>query len=397
MNITDMYNASRSNAILAQSYARQTSTAPSPNTQEADKTQKSFNYSDVKAQQKVASTNEQISNLGKVKSSFSDAQSAAQDMQKLKANASSDEMAAAANKMVSAYNNTLKTASGSGNGTNADSVEARRAGTQLRAEVTAGGLSRELQNAGFSVAQDGSVKVDQDKFKAAAAQDPEALRKALDQMGNKVERSSSKALDDKGELTTSINNLKKNAADLEAKKSGNSTATASQSASSNTSTVSLGRYVSPTEMANNAEKTIEAYNKKIKAGGATAANAAKEFAGSDRARELAKSGITRNDDGTLSMDRDKFRAAALANSGNVRATMDKVASAGSQDPKATSSATSTSSTTATTQKEQAQLASNQNNSAEARRKEQEQFEANLNKKYQSFNMGSNGQRLGFMA
>jgi hypothetical protein len=395
MNITDIYNASRSNVVLAQSYARQMSNTPgtsSPNAQEAGKAQKSYNYADIKAQQQVAATQEKISNLGQVKSSFSDAQNAAKEMKNLKTDASAEDMAAAANKMVGAYNNTLKSSMGNNNGNQVDSVEARRAGTNLRGAVTGGGLSNELRDAGFSVATDGSIKVDQDKFKAAAAKDPEALRKALDNMGQKVEAGTAKTLDAKSELNTSINNLKKNSAELETKRAASASGASSTSSSGSTSTV--GRYVSPAEMTNNAEKTLEEYNKKIRAGGTVAANAKKELAGSDLAKELEKAGVTQNQDGTLSMDRNKFRAAAAANSNSLGSAMDKVGKLGSTDSK-TNTAVAASKEAAAAETSTQKV----DRSAEARRLEQERFEAQLSKKYQSYASGSNPQtqRFGFFA
>ena len=377
MNISDLYKSSQANVVMAQANARQINSASNVSPVENKKVQNSFDYADIKTQQKVESTQVQVSSLGNLKSSISDSQTAAKDLQSLKANASTEEMAAAANKMASAYNNTLKVAKEGSSKLdgNVDTIESRRAGTAMRNGVTGGGLSSELQNAGFSVGEDGSIKIDQEKFKAAAANGPEALRKALEKVGQKVENTSAKALDQRGELSTSISTLEKRAADLTSK-------------TSNTSTTpeKSGRYVSPTEIANNAEKTIAEFNKKIKAGGTSAENAAKEFAKSDAAKELAKAGITQNQDGTLSMDRAKFKSAASSNSSGVSPALDKVGKPADTTTKPTATVATTTST-----KEKV------DSSAEARLKEQQQFEAYLNNKYQSNSKALSRQTLAVTA
>lgn len=211
MNISDLYSATQANVVMAQAYSRQlNSSAPSASAQEAGKTQKALESADVRRQQKVESTQEQISSLGKLKASFSETQTAARDVQKLKTNASTTDLAAAANKLVNSYNTTLKTsANNESNGSNnVDTINARRAGNDLRRSVGREGLSTELQKAGVSINQDGTLKIDAEKFKSAAASDSEGLRKELAKVAQKVEAGSSRALSDKGELNTTINNLK---------------------------------------------------------------------------------------------------------------------------------------------------------------------------------------------
>ena len=153
------------------------------------------------------------------------------------------------------------------------------------------------------------------------------------------------------------------------------------SKASNTSSNSekTGRYVSPTEIANNAQESIKAFNQKIKAGGAGAESAAKEFANSEAAKELAKAGITQNKDGTLSMDRDKFKSAASGNNSGVGSALEKVG-------KPTTSVAATTSTKEV-------VVSN----AESRLKEQQQFEAYLNKKYQANSKSLSVQQLAVTA
>lgn len=375
MNISDLYKSSQANVVMAQANARQMNSASNVSPVENKKAQPSYDYSDIKTQQKVESTQVQVSSLGKLKSSISDTQSAAKDLQKLKSNASTEEMAAAANKMATAYNNTLKVATDSNAGANANAVESRRVGTAMRNGVTGGGLSSELQNAGFSVGENGTIKIDQEKFKAASANDPGGLRKELEKMGQKVEATSAKALDQKGELSASINSLEKRATDL-----------ASKASNTSSNSEKTGRYVSPTEIANNAQESIKAFNQKIKAGGAGAESAAKEFANSEAAKELAKAGITQNKDGTLSMDRDKFKSAASGNNSGVGSALEKVG-------KPTDTTAKPTATVATTTSTKEVVVSN----AESRLKEQQQFEAYLNKKYQANSKSLSVQQLAVTA
>jgi hypothetical protein len=211
MNISDMYNASQANVVMAQAYSRQLSNStPSASAQETSKTQKALDSIEIRKQQKVESTQEQISSLGKLKASYAETQTAARDVQKLKSNASSTDLAAAADKLVNAYNTTLKAATNSESkvGNNVDAINTRRSSNELRRNVTSEGLSTNLQKAGVSINQDGTLKIDAEKFKAAAANDSVGLRKELEKVAQKVEASSTKALSDKGELNTSINNLK---------------------------------------------------------------------------------------------------------------------------------------------------------------------------------------------
>ena len=236
MNISDLYNASQSNVVMAQAYSRQmNSSTPSASAQEASKTQKALESADVRKQQKVESTQEQISSLGKLKASFSETQTAARDVQKLKTNASASDLATAADKLVNAYNTTLKTATNneSNSGNNVDAINARRAGNDLRRSVGREGLSTELQKAGVSMNQDGTLKIDAEKFKAAAASDSEGLRKELEKVAQKIEAGSSRALSDKGELNTTINNLKSSVTKSNSATSG-TTSNESNTTSSNT-------------------------------------------------------------------------------------------------------------------------------------------------------------------
>ena len=232
MNISDMYNASQANVVMAQAYSRQLSNStPSASAQETSKTQKALDSIEIRKQQKVESTQEQISSLGKLKASYAETQTAARDVQKLKSNASSTDLAAAADKLVNAYNTTLKAATNSESkvGNNVDAINTRRSSNELRRNVTSEGLSTNLQKAGVSINQDGTLKIDAEKFKAAAANDSVGLRKELEKVAQKVEASSTKALSDKGELNTSINNLKASVA-----KSPNTTTDNGTSSSNNT-------------------------------------------------------------------------------------------------------------------------------------------------------------------
>jgi len=232
MNISDMYNASQANVVMAQAYSRQLSNStPSASAQETSKTQKALDSIEIRKQQKVESTQEQISSLGKLKASYAETQTAARDVQKLKSNASSTDLAAAADKLVNAYNTTLKAATNSESkvGNNVDAINTRRSSNELRRNVTSEGLSTNLQKAGVSINQDGTLKIDAEKFKAAAANDSVGLRKELEKVAQKVEASSTKVLSDKGELNTSINNLKASVA-----KSPNTTTDNGTSSSNNT-------------------------------------------------------------------------------------------------------------------------------------------------------------------
>ena len=220
MNITDSYNASQANVMLGQIYSRQISVTPTESTKEVDKIKKAFESADLRVQQKSESTKEQISSMGKLKSSLADTQAASRDVQKLKPNASTADMAAAAEKMVKAYNSTQKAAvnSEAQSGSSAEASNARRVGNDLKRSASNGGLTSELQKAGVSQNQDGTLKIDAEKFKAAAASDPAALRKALEKVGQKIEASSTKALSDKSDLNTALKALKDREVGLEARR-----------------------------------------------------------------------------------------------------------------------------------------------------------------------------------
>ena len=224
MNITDSYNASQANVMLGQIYSRQISVTPTESTKEVDKIKKAFESADLRVQQKSESTKEQISSMGKLKSSLADTQAASRDVQKLKPNASAADMAAdmaaAAEKMVKAYNSTQKAAvnSEAQSGSSAEASNARRVGNDLKRSASNGGLTSELQKAGVSQNQDGTLKIDAEKFKAAAASDPAALRKALEKVGQKIEASSTKALSDKSDLNTALKALKDREVGLEARR-----------------------------------------------------------------------------------------------------------------------------------------------------------------------------------
>ena len=324
MNINDTYNASKANVVLAQAYSRQMASASTEGTKENSKFQKALESADLRIKQKTEVTSDQISSLAKLKSSFADTQSAARDVQKLKPEASTTDIAGAAEKLVAAYNGTIKAATtvDAPSASSAEAVNARRAGSDLRRNVSAEGLSTELQKAGVSQNSDGTLKIDAEKFKAAASSDSAGLRKALEKVGQKMEASSSKALADNGNLNTTLNTLKERELNLGAQQAGKSNAAnLNANKSAMAAAYKNNAAASPAEITAKADKLVNAYNEALK----TASNK-DDLLISDKgelAAELKKAGISQNSDGTLKIDAEKLKASVSGNTTGVRWALEK--------------------------------------------------------------------------
>ena len=161
-------------------------------------------------QAQVDATSVQLSSLGKLKSSVSEAQLAAHALGGLSATTTSAAEKAAASSFVTAFNSALATAKTTAavSGEMALTSSANRTNKGLQNAV---GTDRStldaLKKIGVSVGTDGTLALDTKKFDAAQKSDATGARATLVKMGKQVDKTASKELATDGNVGLSLSTL----------------------------------------------------------------------------------------------------------------------------------------------------------------------------------------------
>ena len=174
----------------------------------------------IQAQADVTSV--QLSSFGKLKSSVSGAQLAAQALGTLSPTATSAAEKTAATGFVTAFNAAVTTAKKTAEvpGETLATVSANRAGKDLQQAISADRPTLDaLKKIGFSVGTDGTLALDSKKFEAAQKSDAAGVRATLVKIGKQVDKTASKELANDGNVGLSLSALNQRANMLKSQQS----------------------------------------------------------------------------------------------------------------------------------------------------------------------------------
>lgn len=177
-----------------------------------------FQKADKRVQQQQEAVSVQLSSFGKLKSSFSETQSAARALSDTRQTTTDAGIRKAAGNFVKAFNAAAQTARAAtaSRGALADNSRARVAENDLVRSISAdANAASDLRKIGITQQRDGSLAIDVKKFDAALKTDPEALRSTLANAGQRVDRTAGRELADRGNIGSSVNALDNRARSLE--------------------------------------------------------------------------------------------------------------------------------------------------------------------------------------
>lgn len=208
MNINDFVIANASMKYTATGASAKTST-PS-----VDKVSAAVSAGLEKAQKRIQAqvdtTSVQLSSFGKLKSSVSGAQLAANALGELSATTTSAAEKTAATGFVTAFNSALTTAKKTAVASNETAVasSANRTNKGLQQAISADRPTLDaLKKIGFSVNTDGTLALDTKKLEAAQKADATGVRATLVKMGKQIDKTASKELAMDGNVGLSISAL----------------------------------------------------------------------------------------------------------------------------------------------------------------------------------------------
>lgn len=182
-----------------------------------DATAQVFQKADKRIQQQRDTVSVQLSSLGRLKSAFSEAQTASRVLGDIRTTDTDSDITKAAGNFVRTFNNATRTARSVAAGQTgiADSNRARMAEVELRRSFSSdAAVSTDLKGAGISQQMDGSLAIDTKKFETALKSDPEALRSALARVGQQVDKVATREVADGGSIGRSANSLEERARNL---------------------------------------------------------------------------------------------------------------------------------------------------------------------------------------
>ena len=202
--ITQLANSTTSGTQSKSQTASQAATSASPVSQAMQKVE-------ARIQAQLDSTSAQLSSFGKLKSSVSSAQLAAQALGKLSTTSTSADVLTAANKFITSFNAALgiakSTATQAGSST-AEAGSASRISADLARVATANPAAMDaLRHIGFKRAVDGTLTLDATKFAAAQKADPAGVQSALAKIGHLVDATATKELATDGNVSDAMDTL----------------------------------------------------------------------------------------------------------------------------------------------------------------------------------------------
>lgn len=223
MNINDIANT------LSASLSTTAGKAARRNEPSQDPLERALNLASQRVEEKKQQTEVKLSSLGQVKSAVSNLEKRSEALTQLNQTSADPEttpaekqqaVRSAAEGFVTAFNNARQTLDKAIKGEN------RSAGAladEGRTRITANELSRtlssstqnELKAIGINVQQNGTLKLDSQKFAQAQQANPEQVSRTLAQAGQETERTTARQLGNNGNIERSINTLSRQVQALE--------------------------------------------------------------------------------------------------------------------------------------------------------------------------------------
>lgn len=209
MNTTDLTNALVANAL------KSSTKAPAA----VDSVTLVLQKTDKKVQVQREAVAVELSSVGKLQSAFSQVQSASRALANPSPAVTSDaDIAKAADKFVKAVNIAVRTtrSATTAKGGLIDNGHALAAeGGLLRAVAGDSQASSSLRQLGITQQSDGTLAIDAKKFDAALKANPEAVRSALADIGQQVNRTVTRELGNSGNVGSSLSLLQNRAKHLD--------------------------------------------------------------------------------------------------------------------------------------------------------------------------------------
>lgn len=209
-------------SVLSQSYAGPATIARPAYRSTVDPVAAAFGKASGRLEERIESTQVQLSAYGRIKSAFAEVQSGAKGLADAKPTATADDLKKAVGSFVEAYNKANKVlgtatrGQGSETAALADDPRARIAGNDLRRAVSQGSTLSDLRRLGVTQAADGSLALDTKAFESALNAVPEQVRSTLVRVGNQADRTTTRELADTGHIGGSVNTLNNRSRSLEA-------------------------------------------------------------------------------------------------------------------------------------------------------------------------------------
>lgn len=176
----------------------------------ADPTAQAVQKPDARVEKQRDSVSVELSSVGKLKSSLSEAQAASRTLGDTKQPASDADVTKAATNFVRAFNSATRTArsTAAGQGTLAENNQTRAAEGDLRRAISSDPTAASgLNQIGITQQGDGTLAIDTNKFNAALKANPDAARSALSAVGQQVDRTVTRELANSGNIGRPVNLL----------------------------------------------------------------------------------------------------------------------------------------------------------------------------------------------
>lgn len=210
----------------------------------ADPVAQAFQKADQRIQQQRNQASVEVSSVGKLKSTFSEARIASAALSDTKQTATDAGVTKAANNFVKTFNSAVKTARSATapKGALAGSSLVHAAASDLLRSISADSAAKsELQKIGIAQQHDGAIALDARKFEAALKANPEAVRSALSTIGQQVEQTTASELANNGNIDRSAKSLDNRARNLENQQAEQQALAASSQQTISTQTAKLNQ------------------------------------------------------------------------------------------------------------------------------------------------------------
>jgi flagellar capping protein FliD len=177
-----------------------------------------FQNADKRVQLQRESVSVQLSSFGRLKSSFSETQTASRALSDTKQPVTDADLTKTTNNFIKAFNTAAQTARSVAipKGALTDNSRARAAENDLSRTISADSTATsDLKKIGVTQQQDGTLAIDQNKFNAALKTNPDAVRSTLSAIGQQVDRTATRELANSGNIGSSVSSLDNRAKKLE--------------------------------------------------------------------------------------------------------------------------------------------------------------------------------------
>jgi flagellar capping protein FliD len=212
MNVTSIANLYRS--------LQTTVAAP------ADPVQRGLDKASTRLEGQRLTNEVQLSAYGQVKSGFSRVEAAGKALAKTDSISPADTKKAL-EAMVSAFNDSRSAATSTTPG------YASNAANTLRRAASSDSMRTDLQSLGITQKSDGSLAIDTKKLDQALAANPNAVKETAGRVGGQLQQSATRALNENGGISRTLNALSSRAQQIEMQQSGLQGLSGVQSSSNN--------------------------------------------------------------------------------------------------------------------------------------------------------------------